>query len=229
MVEGIFRNVNQGIINTKINRPDNELVASISRMYSGFILDHLGKTGYLRGIKPLKSGMKICGSAVTCLGSDLSIRRMAIDLSQEGDVLIVANDGIIDYSCFGDGTATRMKNKKMVGCVIDGATRDSGRLIDMEFPTFVKGITPRNYHYPMSAEYGAVNIPVVVAGQIVNPGDIIFGDDDGVIVIALDKARELAGVLDKNLQDELRFRESEIMHKPFNVEEELKEKGYKFF
>jgi 4-hydroxy-4-methyl-2-oxoglutarate aldolase len=229
MISGVHLNKFQGEVHTKINRPDKSVIAKIAAAYSGFVLDHLGKTGYLKGIRPLQNGIKICGPAVTSLGPDLSVRRMAIDLAQEGDVLVVANNGITDYSCFGDGTALRMKYKKMAGCVIDGATRDSGRLRDLGFPTFAAGVTPRNYHYPVSAEYGGVNVPVVVAGVLVNPGDILIGDDDGVVVIPREMAEDMSLLIEKNLEEEIKYRAAMTSFVPFDVRKELEDRGYTFF
>jgi 4-hydroxy-4-methyl-2-oxoglutarate aldolase len=100
---------------------------------------------------------------------------MAIDLALPGDVLVVAAGGVTDYACFGDGTAQRMMLKGMAGAVVDGSTRDARFLRQLAFPTFVRGVTPRNYHYPVSAEYGAVNVSVVCGGVLVEPGDVILG------------------------------------------------------
>lgn len=219
----------QGKIIRNFERADKQVVAALSQCYSGFILDRMGKYGAMHiDIKPLHPGMKVCGTATTSLGPDLSLRRMAIDLAQSGDVLIVAAGGVRDYACFGDGTALKMSLKGMAGAVIDGSTRDGGRIIDLGFPTFARGITPRNYHYPVELGYGAVNVPVVCGGVLIHPGDVIFGDADGVVVIPKEIANKLAVAIVAEVQAEAQARKAMTVYSPFSVEEELKARGYVF-
>lgn len=219
----------QGVIIKEIERPSYEIINRLKGLYTGIILDHLGKYGAMvTDIKPLSPGMKICGPAITSYGPDLSVRRMAIDLAKAGDVLVVAAHGIEDYACFGDGTAKRMQVKGMEGAIIDGSTRDSAGIRELNFPTFVRNVTPKNYHYPVSAEYGAVNTPVTCGGVIVKPGDIIFGDDDGVIVIPRDISIDLIISIESALEEERSVRNSWSAYEPFSVETELRKRGYKF-
>ncbi|MGE7925716.1 RraA family protein [Viridibacillus arvi] len=219
----------QGVVVREIDRPNLEIINRLKNFYTGIILDHLGKYGaMITDIKPLSSGMKICGPAITSYGPDLSVRRMAINLAKPGDVLVVAAHGIEDYACYGDGTAKRMQVKGMEGAVIDGSTRDSAGIKELNFPTFVKNVTPKNYHYPVSAEYGSVNIPIVCGGVIVNPGDIIFGDDDGVLVIPKDISIDVINSIENFLEEEIQTRDSWNSYEPFDVEDELKQRGYVF-
>ena len=172
-----------GKIYSKINRPNQLDIEAIATAYSGFILDRMGKVGAVDGgIKPLSPGMRICGPAITCLGPDLSLRRAAIDLADPNDVLVVAAGGS-SIACFGDGTARRMLLKNLQGVVLDAPTRDSAALRSLKFSTFSRGESPRNHHYPFESGKGAVNVPVIVGGVLINPGDVIFGDDDGVVVV----------------------------------------------
>ena len=219
----------QGVINCNIVRPNPDSVAKIAETYSAFVLDRMGKHGVcLPNLKPLSQGMRVCGPAVTQLGADLSVRRMAIDLAEAGDVLVIGAGGIEDYSCFGDGTATRMALKNMAGTVIDGATRDAGFLREMQWPTFSRSVTSRNYHYPVAAEYGGVNVDIGFAGTIVRPGDVIFGDDDGVVVIPLEMVDDLAELVTKDIESERAFRRNMTEFVPFDVEDELIDRGYRF-
>ncbi|XWN53140.1 RraA family protein [Anoxybacillus flavithermus] len=219
----------QGKIVRIINRPSKEIVSRLKKLYSGIILDHLGKYGTMvKDIKPLSPGMKLCGPAITVYGPDLTVRRMAIDLAEPGDVLVVGAGGVEDYACFGDGTAKRMQVKGLEGAIIDGSTRDAAGIRKLNFPTFVKNCTPKNYHYPVSAEYGAVNVPIVCGGAIVNPGDIVFGDDDGIIVIPREITIELVESIELALEEERKIRNSWKEYEQFNVENELKRRGYTF-
>jgi 4-hydroxy-4-methyl-2-oxoglutarate aldolase len=153
---------------------------------------------------------------------------MAINLAEPGDVLVVAAGGSEQVSCFGDGTARRMMLKGMEGVVIDGCTRDARWLRELAFPTFCRGITPRNFHYPQDVHHGSVNVPVVCAGAAVSPGDLILGDDDGVVVVPLEIADDIASDLLRHLETERAQRSAMSAFEPFPVEEELRQRGYRF-
>ena len=229
MAESGFRVVNTaGRIYERIERPAAAVVRELARAYTGFILDRLGKQGAMHpAIAPLSPGMKVCGPAVTCLGADLSVRRAAIDLAQPGDVIVVAANAS-PIACFGDGTARRMLLKGLAGVVIDAPTRDAAALRTLPFATFSRGATPRNHHYPLESGQGGVNVPVVVGGVRVNPGDVVFGDDDGVVVIprmlAPHVAEGIAAAIDKESSDRAAMR----AYEPFDVRAELERAGYRF-
>ncbi len=228
-VPGLHRHPNQGIVHTVIERVDSLTVKKYSDVYSAFVVDHFGKHPAMEvGIKPVAPGMKICGPAVTALGADLSVRRMAIDLMEPGDVLIVAAGNPSNRSCFGDGTALRMSTKSLGGAVIDGLTRDVDGIAELGFPTFCRGATQRNYHYPSDGEHGAVNVPVVCGGVLVNPGDLVIGDGDGVVAIERHLAEEAVDTIVANLDAEREMRAQMTSYEPFGVEQELRSRGYRF-
>lgn len=228
-VAGVHRHPLHGRIVREIERVDEEVLAVFRDCYTAFALDYLGKLGAMSvNLSPLSPGMRMCGAAVTSLGPDLSVRRMAIDLARPGDVLVVAAGGVTEYACFGDGTARRMQVKGLAGAVIDGSTRDAAGIRALGFPTFTRGITPRNYHYPVSPEYGAVNVPVVCAGVVVNPGDIVLGDDDGVVVVPRQVAAELSAKISVTLAQEREERARMTEFVPFNLKDELLARGYEF-
>jgi 4-hydroxy-4-methyl-2-oxoglutarate aldolase len=210
-----------------VRRPPREAIDAIAKTYPAFVLDRLGKLGYLGSdIQSLVPGLTMCGPAVTVQGADLDVRRMAIDLAEPGDVLVIAAGGVTSHSCFGESTARKMQAKSMAGVVIDGATRDAKLIRSMVFPTFARGVTPRNYTYPLN-EPGAVNVPVSCGEAIVNPGDLLFGDDDGVVVVAREAVAELGAKLVEAMKDEDERREASLL-KPFGVEERLRSRGYIF-
>ncbi|MCS3494386.1 4-hydroxy-4-methyl-2-oxoglutarate aldolase [Arthrobacter sp. JUb119] len=211
------------------NRPESDLLAEFSKLYTGIIADAMGKLGIMQtSMAPIAPGMKLCGPATTAMGPDLTVRRMAIDLAQEGDVLVVAAGGIRDYASFGDGTARRMMTKAMSGAVIDGCVRDAAGLRKIGFPTFCLGTTPKNYHYPSYGDVGAVNVPVICSGVLVNPGDIVVGDDDGIVVVPLENAKQVLDTAKANFISETALRDSWSYYPPFDVEAELLERGYSF-
>lgn len=219
----------QKVVRARVDGPAPDIVDRYRRMYTGLIADHLGKAICChREISPIQYGMRVCGPAVTAAGPDLSVRRMAIDLARPGDVLVVAAGGDVSYSCFGDGTASRMMLKDMEGVVIDGLSRDVAGIRSLGFPTFARGSTPRNFHYPQEGGYGAVNVPVNIGGVTVNPGDLVFGDDDGVVVVPKDLAEELISEIEKNFIAEVNFRGDMKSYQPFDVVEILRSRGYRF-
>ena len=192
------------------------------------ILDVLGKTGALvPEIKPVASGMRLCGPAVTCLGPDLDVRRMAIDLAPPGSVLVLAAEGVTDRACFGSYTADMMQRAGLAGVVIDGATRDVAELRTLGFPTFARAATPRSFGYPQPGIEGSVNVAVPCGGTIVEPGDVIAGDDDGVIAIPRQQCEALAPAVIEAMEAERRKWEARY-GKPFGVEERLRARGFSF-
>lgn len=228
-IAGVHRHPIQGRIVRNVKRPRTATVEGFCETYTAFVLDHLGKHGAMSvNVKPLSPGMRVCGPAITSLGPDLSVRRMAINLATSGDVLVVAAGGIREYSCFGDGTARRMMLKGIQGAVIDGSTRDARWIRELGFPTFARDVTPRNYHYPEAPEYGAVNVPVICAGALVCPGDLVIGDDDGVVVVPREIADELLSEVQSNLRTERAERAGMRSFVPFEVEAELRSRGYRF-
>ncbi|MEM8621068.1 MAG: hypothetical protein AAGF73_15225 [Actinomycetota bacterium] len=228
-VPGLHRHPVQGVIRERIERIDRSVVERFRDVYSAFVADHFGKHGCMEpGIKPLDAGSVICGTAVTSLGPDLTVRRMAIDLMEPGDVLVVAAGGSANRACFGDGTALRMSRKDCEGVVIDGMTRDSSGLRTMGFPVFCRGTTQRNHHYPEDGEHGAVNVSVVCGGVRVEPGDLILGDSDGVLVVDRESAVTEIDKIESNLADEREMRAAMTSYVPFNVRDELAGRGYKF-
>jgi 4-hydroxy-4-methyl-2-oxoglutarate aldolase len=220
----------QGLIVTSIERPAPELIARCRALYTGLVLDHLGKHGCMTSdVKPVWSGASMCGPAITVLGADWRLRSAAADLAEPGDVIVLAAGGVAEVACFGDMTATGWKAKGIEGVVIDGAARDVAGLRALAFPTFARAVTPRNYHYPAGVEHGAINVPVICAGVLVEPGDIVVGDDDGVVVLPKRIASEIATAATAFLEREKGFRAMlSEEYVSFGAGEQLEEHGYRF-
>lgn len=226
----VLRHPDQGKIFAKIDRPPAAVVEAFRGFYTGIVSDTLGKLGPMHHeIKPVAPGMKLCGPAVTCLGTDQTVRKLAMGIAEPGDVVVVAAGGVKEYACFGDMSATFLHARGVAGIVIDGATRDVAGIKQLGFPTFARAVTPRNYHYPAGGDHGAINVSVVCGGMLVNPGDIILGDDDGVIVVSKDVAEELARAVRSRLDVENHGRQVLLSGRGgFDVTEELKGRGYEF-
>ena len=173
-------------INKLTVRPDPEIVKEFSTFGTALISDAMGRFGAMRKIHPISRGMKIAGPAVTVqtYRCDNLMVHVGLELAQEGDVLVVDAGGI-DYTGVWGGHMTDMAlNKKLNGIVVDGAVRDSEEMIEKGFPAFCVGVTPQGGY---KDDPGSVNIGISCGNVRVNPGDIIIGDDDGVVVIPLEQ------------------------------------------
>lgn len=173
-----------GIVNEHIERPAKELVEAFSKHSVAAISGAMKGAGLMHWqIKPISSGMKLCGPAATVLtwqGQALWMQRMA-DVNEEGDIVVVDASGVKDLSVVGERIGFYMMDKKHIGgLVVDGAVRDSEGFRNMGLPVFAKGICPRLFG---SIGAGAINVTIECGGVIVNPGDLIVGDDDGVIAV----------------------------------------------
>jgi regulator of RNase E activity RraA len=139
------------------------------------------------GLRPLTTNFSFCGPAVTvrCFGTDSAIVHYAVDMAQPGDVVIVDRLGDRRYACWGGGVAFAAHVRGIAGAVVDGMLTDRVEITGMGFNVFGRGLSPVTTRAP--GVTGEVNVPVQCGGVIVNPGDIILADDDGVLVLAPDR------------------------------------------
>lgn len=138
----------------------------------------------IRPLRPAGIQPRLFGQAVTvhCEAPDFGAVLQALDVIQRGQVLVIDAGGHRDAAMIGDILSGHLRNKGIVGVVCDGAVRDTGTLGGWDdFSVFSRWITPRG---PTGAERGAVNLPVVIGGCIVSPGDLIIGDDDGLVSLS---------------------------------------------
>lgn len=173
-------------------RANQELVELFRGMPVANIDDNMGRIAALDSrIVPLGKG-QLLGTAFTVRvpqGDNLMFH-VAMDLAKPGDVIVIDAGGFDNRAIFGELMATYCKTRGIRGIVCDGAVRDSGALAAMEdFPVYACGVTPNG---PYKNGPGEIGTPVVAGGKLVNPGDIIVGDDDGVLAIPPSAARQLA-------------------------------------
>lgn len=173
-------------------RPSKELVARFKDLPVANIDDNMGRIAAVdTAIEPIGQG-QLLGTAFTVRvpqGDNLMFHA-AMDLAKPGDVIVIDAGGFTDRAIFGELMATYCKTRGIKGIVCDGAIRDRGGLAAMEdFPVYARSATPNG---PYKNGPGEINVPVVIGGKVVNPGDIIVGDDDGVIVISPAIAEEIA-------------------------------------
>ena len=142
----------------------------------------------IRPLKPLHAGKRLVGLAVTalCEGTDYGPVHHAIAVAQEGDVVVVEAGGRSSPAIIGELLSGSARLKGVRGLVVNGAVRDVGTLREWDdFPVFTRHITPRG---PSSYDRGVVNDVIALAGVKVAPGDIVLGDDDGVVIIPSEEA-----------------------------------------
>lgn len=137
----------------------------------------------IRPLRPAGQQPRLFGRAVTvrCEPPDFGAVLQALDVIQPGQVLVIDAGGHRDTAMIGDILSGHLRQKGVAGLVCDGAVRDTGTLGQWnDFPVFSRWITPRG---PTGADRGAVNGPVVIGGTVVSPGDLVIGDDDGLVCL----------------------------------------------
>lgn len=156
----------------------------------------------LRPLRPAGQQPRLFGQAVTvrCEPPDFGAVLQALDVIRAGEVLVIDAGGHRDTAMIGDILSGHLRRKGVAGLVCDGAVRDTGTLGGWEdFPVFARWITPRG---PSGAERGAVNAPVVIGGAPVRPGDLVIGDDDGLVALSPQVVRSRAGDAEARLARE---------------------------
>lgn len=175
-------------------RVDTEaaLVALFEGLPTAIISDNLFRMTGTEGLLPRhRPGLGLLGPALTVRvrsGDNLMIHK-ALQLGKPGDVLVVDGGGCTDRALFGDIMKNVAKSRGFAGIVIDGAIRDAAAFRDDDFRCYARGVCHRG---PYKDGPGEINVPVCAGGMVVNPGDIVVGDDDGVVFIGQADAASVA-------------------------------------
>jgi 4-hydroxy-4-methyl-2-oxoglutarate aldolase len=192
----------------EMTRPHRELVAQLKELSTPTVLESLkGKFNLDSGIKPFGPGAKVAGPALTVrchVGDNLTLHK-AIEISQPGDLIVADAGGYTETGgMWGEIMALAARKRGVVGLIIDGAVRDVPILRKMNFPVFARTSSPG---VTVKKTFGSINRPITCGGVVVNPGDLIVGDDDGVVVIPAARVEEVLRAGRERDQKEIRIKQ----------------------
>jgi 4-hydroxy-4-methyl-2-oxoglutarate aldolase len=171
-----------------IERADRSVVDGLAALGTATVHEAIGRRGFAGPeLRPIQQGTRLAGTAVTVSshpGDNLMIHA-AVEVCQAGDVLVVASTAPSTHGVFGELLASSLMARGVRALVTDAGVRDTAELRDMGFAVWSQHVSCQG---TVKASAGSVNVPVVLGQVVVNPGDVVCGDDDGVVVVAREEA-----------------------------------------
>ena len=220
------------LVVTTIERTDAATIRGLGEAGVATIHEAAGQTGLFdAGIRPIQDGAGIAGSAVTvsCAPGDNIMIHAAVEVIEPGDVLVVGTTSPSTHGMFGELLATSVMGRGCRGLVIDAGVRDVANLRSMGFPVWSRVIHAEG---TAKATPGSVNLPIVCGGVTVSPGDVAVADDDGVVLVARDRAREILDAARRRLEREeetrARLEKGELGLDLYGFRERLGEMGVRW-
>jgi 4-hydroxy-4-methyl-2-oxoglutarate aldolase len=220
------------VVVRNIRRVDPAVVEGFAGIGVATVHEAQGRKGLLASyMRPIYRPCHIVGTAVTCdmAPGDNWMLHVAVEQCRKGDILVAAPTSLCEDGYFGELIATQLQTRGVAGLILEAGCRDVSELTKMGFPVWSRAVFAQG---TVKETIGNVNLPVVCAGQLINPGDLIVADDDGVVVV---RRKDAANILqlsrereEKEAKSRQRYLKGELSLDVNSMRAKLAEKGLKY-